>query len=581
MADRATGLPSKESSRQRAVKYYTLRVSSLSTEPPAIQPKGPLYPGLLSLSERPDDEMSGISFDLNELPYAKLDNKITARAIVNDFLDTKCLDSRWTENLTDDEDNTPQPPPPPLRSPKRKEKEEGEEIRRLREEFAKERKDMEQNIKSYDEALQRTRRPQFINRYAIRQSYKSQNHLSGLQTLFLKATPSFLKSLDRVATKIVLRLSSDQTTLEATGATRQKRTRQNLRAFRTKSALAKDSVQISVPNLSNPRKGSSTLGRTDKLPTSFKRPRISKKKTKGIRIAKSALKGTDITKLKLRLMTQMALAILTMTDEKETEEISKEIEATDTEEDPRKGRTTGNYIGNLLPIRPLAKHNTPAYGTPSALDDNNNDFLKLRATDPHPRAKELAFECFEKLAKELKGIQSSLRPGLRDDRSLANKLYSAYKNVPETTITRMNFAFTSTAAVADIRRAIVFATESSRPAKAKAYASSSEPHDHTCFQHNTLEADSDLDEEYECFIQDRQYFESKKAAKATKASIKGLPLVSTEEFDQFIAGLPDEPPESGSYANISEGFVTTYGTFDANEVYKQLEIQTAFHALTS
>ncbi|KAJ5050544.1 uncharacterized protein L3040_002421 [Drepanopeziza brunnea f. sp. 'multigermtubi'] len=187
-------------------------------------------------------------------------------------------------------------------------------------------------MKSYDEALQRTRRFQFINRYAIRQSYKSQNHFSGLQTPFLKATPSFLKSLDRVATKIVLRSSSDQITLEATGATRQKRTRQNLRAFRTKSALAKDSVQISVPNLSNPRKGSSTFGRTDKLPTSFKRPRISKKETKGIRIAKSALKGTDITKLKLRLVTQMALAILTMTDEEETGEIGKEIEATDTEE---------------------------------------------------------------------------------------------------------------------------------------------------------------------------------------------------------------------------------------------------------
>ncbi|EKD14698.1 hypothetical protein MBM_06909 [Drepanopeziza brunnea f. sp. 'multigermtubi' MB_m1] len=372
--------------------------------------------------------------------------------------------SKGTENLTDDEDNTPQPPPPPLRSPKGKERKEGEEIRRLREEFAKEKRDIEQNIK------------------------------------------------------------------------------------------------ISVPNLSNPRrefsnpkKGSSTLGRTDKLLRSLNRLRIDKRDTKGIRIAKNAPKGTDITKLEPRLVIQMALAILTMTDEKETREISKEIEATDTEGDPgfgnellkdlRRGRTTGNYIGNPLPIRPLARHNTPAYGTPSALDDNDNDFLELKATDLYLRAKELAFryglisddylaaflimltgkaitfyynhvikarlstfkanaiavkdhfetdhrrkenprtslsECFEKLAKELKGIQGSLRPGLRDDRSLADKLYSACKNVPKTTIARMNLAFTFTAAIADIRRAIAFATKFFRPAKARAYASSSEPHDHTC-----------------------------------------------------------------------------------------------------
>ncbi|EKD12602.1 hypothetical protein MBM_09171 [Drepanopeziza brunnea f. sp. 'multigermtubi' MB_m1] len=113
-------------------------------------------------------------------------------------------------------------------------------------------------------------------------------------------------------------------------------------------------------------------------------------------------------------------------------------------------------------------------------------------------------ECFEKLAKELRSIQGSLRPGLKDDRSLADKLYSACKNVPETTIARMNPAFTFTAAVADIRRAIAFATKTSRlPAKAsRAYASSSELYDHTC-SHNTSRADSDLDEEYECFIQDR------------------------------------------------------------------------------
>ncbi|KAJ5038478.1 uncharacterized protein L3040_007336 [Drepanopeziza brunnea f. sp. 'multigermtubi'] len=303
-----------------------------------------------------------------------------------------------------------------------------------------------------------------------------------------------------------------------------------------------------------------------------------------------------------------------MADEEGTREIGKEIEATDTEEDSGRGRTTGNYIGNLLPIRPLARQSTLAYGTLSALDDDRDDFLELRAADPHLKAKELALfarsflkelkysgpdddfktqlrifanqasrygltsddylaafsimlteeaitfyynhvikaklltfkanaiavkdhfetdhrrqakydrwedisldlvrkenlrtslsECFEKLAKELKGIQSSLRP------------------------------------------AIAFATETSRPpAKARAYASSSEPHDHTC-SYNTSEADSDLDEEYECFIQDRQYFGGKKAAKAT----------------------------------TEEGFVTTHGTFDADEVYKQLEIQTAFYALTS
>ncbi|EKD14468.1 hypothetical protein MBM_07189 [Drepanopeziza brunnea f. sp. 'multigermtubi' MB_m1] len=307
----------------------------------------------------------------------------------------------------------------------------------------------------------------------------------------------------------------------------------------------------------------------------------------------------------------MALAILTMTDEEETGEIGKEIEDTDTEGDPGSGNellrdprrvrpTTGNYIGNPLPIRLLARQSTPAYGTLGALDDNRDDFLELRAADPHLRAKELALfarsflkelkysrpdddfntqlrifadqasrygltsddylaafsimltkeaitfyynhvikarlptfkanaiavkdyfetdhrrqakydrweqislelvrkenpgtslsECFEKLAKELRGIQSSLRPGLRDDRSLADKLYSACKNVLETTIARMNPASTSTAAVADIRRAIGFATESIQPLKSesyrpskasRAYASSSEPFDQ--FQHS-------------------------------------------------------------------------------------------------
>ncbi|EKD11951.1 hypothetical protein MBM_09885 [Drepanopeziza brunnea f. sp. 'multigermtubi' MB_m1] len=90
-------------------------------------------------------------------------------------------------------------------------------------------------------------------------------------------------------------------------------------------------------------------------------------------------------------------------------------------------------------------------------------------------------ECFKKLAKELKGIQGSLRPGLKDDRSLADKLYLACKNVLKTTIARMNLAFTFTAAVADIRRAIAFTTKTFRPlAKARAYASSSELYDHTC-----------------------------------------------------------------------------------------------------
>ncbi|EKD17832.1 hypothetical protein MBM_04201 [Drepanopeziza brunnea f. sp. 'multigermtubi' MB_m1] len=346
--------------------------------------------------------MSGISFDLNELLYARPDSEITARAIMNDFLDAKC-----------------------------------------------------KGLKDYD----------FFKEHLLSKSVWC--------------------------------------SLKQKGYANKMRTRQNLRAFRTKSALTKDSVQISVPNLSNPKRGSSTLGRTDKLPRSFNKLRIDKKDIKGIRIAKSALK---------------TLAILTMIDEKKTKEISKEIEATGTEKDPgfeneplkdlKRGRTIGNYINNLLPIRLLAKQSTPAYGILSAFNDDRDDFLKLRAADPYLRAKELALfarsflkelnECFEKLAKELKEIQGSLRLGLKDDRSLADKLYLAYKNVLKTTITRMNLAFTSTAAVADIRKAIAFATETSRPlAKAK--------------------ADFDLDEEYECFIQDRQYFGGKKAAKAIKA----------------------------------------------------------------
>ncbi|EKD15965.1 hypothetical protein MBM_05976 [Drepanopeziza brunnea f. sp. 'multigermtubi' MB_m1] len=224
-----------------------------------------------------------------------------------------------------------------------------------------------------------------------------------------------------------------------------------------------------------------------------------------------------------------------MTDEEETEEISKEIEDTDTERDLKKVRPiTGNYIGNPLPIRPLAKHGTLAYGTLSAFNDNNNDFLELRATDPYLKAKKLALFA-RSFLKELKYS--------RPDDNFKTQL--TYKNVLEITIVRINPAFTFTAAVANIRRAIAFATKTSRPpAKARAYASFSELYDHTCF-HNTLKADSDLNEKYECFIQDRQYFGGKKAAKAIK------------------------------------GFVTTYGTFNANEVYKQLKIQTAFYALTS
>ncbi|EKD12132.1 hypothetical protein MBM_09712 [Drepanopeziza brunnea f. sp. 'multigermtubi' MB_m1] len=96
-------------------------------------------------------------------------------------------------------------------------------------------------------------------------------------------------------------------------------------------------------------------------------------------------------------------------------------------------------------------------------------------------------KCFEKLAKELKGIQGSLRSSLKDDKSLADKLYSACKNVPKTTIARINPASTFTAAIADIRRAIAFATESLRPpAKAsRAYASSSEPFAQHPSQHSS------------------------------------------------------------------------------------------------
>ncbi|EKD20952.1 hypothetical protein MBM_00065 [Drepanopeziza brunnea f. sp. 'multigermtubi' MB_m1] len=287
--------------------------------------------------------------------------------------------------------------------------------------------------------------------------------------------------------------------------------------------IIKDSVQISVLNFNNSKRGSSTFGRINKLLRSFNKLRIDKKDTKGMRIAKSVLKGTDIIKLKPRPVTRMVLAILTMIDEEETGRIGREIEATDTKggfgngplkdsgfgneplKDPGRERTTGNHIG--------------------APDDDGDDFLELGAADPHSRAKELALFA-RSFLKELKTtsrlitggkqnttakrkfrwiwsrkriqgprLASALRSSLRSSRD-----FKAYYD--QTTIARMNLAFTFTAAVADIRRAISFAIKTFRPAKVRAYASFSEPHDHTCSQH-ALEADSDLDEEYECFIQDR------------------------------------------------------------------------------
>ncbi|EKD15733.1 hypothetical protein MBM_05744 [Drepanopeziza brunnea f. sp. 'multigermtubi' MB_m1] len=472
--------------------------SPADKEQETIQPKETLYLRLLSLSEGPDDEISGILFDLNELLYAKPDNEITARAIeIKEQQATLLgLDSKWTaENLTDDEDNTPQPPLLPLRSLKGKEKEEREEIRRLREEFAKERKDIEQNIK------------------------------------------------------------------------------------------------ISVPNFnnpkrefSNPKEGFSTFGRIDKLPISFKRPRISKRETKGIRIAKSAPKGTDIIKLEpqpqedrgygyggIRNGPSRSLRGFgngPLKDSGFGNEPLKDLE---------RGRTTGNYIGNPLPIRLLVRHSTLAYGTPSAFNDDSDDFLELRAADPYLKAKELALfaksflkelnECFKKLAKKLKGIQGFLRPGLRDDRSLANKLYLAYKNVLKTTIARMNPAFTFTAAIADIRRAIAFLT----PIWTK--------------NTNALFKTANTSEVRKLprllKVKKGVLFAKSQAARAPTTPPTRERHPSLKEFDQFIAGLLDEPLESSSYANILKGFMTTYGTFNANEVYKQLEIQTAFYAFTS
>ncbi|EKD12604.1 hypothetical protein MBM_09173 [Drepanopeziza brunnea f. sp. 'multigermtubi' MB_m1] len=193
------------------------------------------------------------------------------------------------------------------------------------------------------------------------------------------------------------------------------------------------------------------------------------------------------------------------------------------------------FINTLFSTRVIARH---TYGTPRALDDDD-DFLELGTTDPHLRAKELALifadqasrygltsddylaafsimlikeaitfyynyvikarlPTFKANAIAVKDhfetdYRRSLRPGLKDDKSLADKLYSACKNVLKTTIARMNLASTFTAAVADIRRAIGFATEiiqplkseSYRPAKAsRAYASSSEPFAQHSSQHS-------------------------------------------------------------------------------------------------
>ncbi|EKD14469.1 hypothetical protein MBM_07190 [Drepanopeziza brunnea f. sp. 'multigermtubi' MB_m1] len=457
IADRVIRPPGRESSRQRAIKYYTLRVSSLSTEPLAIQPKQTLYPGLLSLSEGPDDEMRMVPLKakglrqwdgqaLERRAAALMDFPGNKRAISNTLKLRFKVDRRKPHGRRGYYTSTTST----FTSAKLKKEGKGnlkQERRRKRDsEITRRVCEREEEYKAKYRGYSKANSGITDLRYTIQRRAATKhfsvfdvlnpliatqyaNHTIGakiasapFKPLFQELQPGFLKPKTE--------------------------TRQNLRAFRTKSTLTKDSVQISVPNLSNPKGGSSTLERTGKLPISLKRPRINKRETK------------DLVK----------------------------------KENPRTSLS----------------------------------------------------ECFKKLAKELKGIQSSLRPGLKDDRSLANKLYSAYKNVPKTTIARMNLAFTFTAAVANIRRAIAFAIKTSRPfAKARAYASSSEPHDHTC-SHNTLKADSDLDEEYE-------------------SSIEGLPLVSTEEFDQFIAGLLDEPLESSSYANMSEGFMITYGTFNANE----------------
>ncbi|EKD21677.1 hypothetical protein MBM_00790 [Drepanopeziza brunnea f. sp. 'multigermtubi' MB_m1] len=456
------------------------------------------------------------------------------------------LDSRWTENLTDDEDNTPQPPSPPLRSLKRKEKEEKEEIRKLREEFAKKRKDIEQNIKVIAKQITELRTYAIQSNKELRRSTLAYSTLSIHQSLrntliiqepkslqrpsnpFFKSYTQFSKkprpNSNKNSPEIIIGPDNTRSYESYTPKEDPPKpksipdkisSRQRQRAdFRAQLKQLEKGIQQPEKRIQHPR----TLSDLDDDRRKGNERDWQRDRGYGYGRGKNGPPGLP-----------KGFGNGPSKDPGFGNEPPKDL---------RKRRTTGNYIGNPLPIRPLAKHNTLAYGTPSALNDNGNDFLELRATDPHLRAKELALfarsflkelkysrpdddfktqlnlvkkenpktslsECFKKLAKELKGIQSSLRPGLKDDRSLADKLYSAYKNVPKTTIARMNLAFTSTAAIADIRRAIAFATESSRPAKAKAYASSSEPHDHTYFQHNTSKADSDLDEEYECFIQNR------------------------------------------------------------------------------
>ncbi|KAJ5041573.1 uncharacterized protein L3040_005153 [Drepanopeziza brunnea f. sp. 'multigermtubi'] len=111
-----------------------------------------------------------------------------------------------------------------------------------------------------------------------------------------------------------------------------KAARQSKTRFRADFTFTRDIVEIFFLVYSNPRKERNTFGQTGKLPRSLKRLRIDKRDTWGMRIAKDKPKGTDITKLEPQPVTRMALATLTMTDEEETGEIGREIEATGTEE---------------------------------------------------------------------------------------------------------------------------------------------------------------------------------------------------------------------------------------------------------
>ncbi|EKD17818.1 hypothetical protein MBM_04187 [Drepanopeziza brunnea f. sp. 'multigermtubi' MB_m1] len=172
-------------------------------------------------------------------------------------------------------------------------------------------------------------------------------------------------------------------------------------------------VQISVPNLNNPRGGSSTFGRTGKLPTPLNRPRINKRETKAGALAGDPNGLGDYDDDRRRgnggdwqgdrgygygrgrngpSGPPRGFGNGPSKDPGFGNEPLK---------DPGRGRTTGNYIGNSLPIRPLARHSTLAYGTPSAPDDDSDDFLKLGAADLYLRAKELALFA-RSFPKELK-----------------------------------------------------------------------------------------------------------------------------------------------------------------------------------